>query len=122
MKHIGPIGTFAGTSLSLVGIWLLNPWVDSFTRFQSLATLARFAPEELWGSLFLVSGTTLFVGAFFRHRKTLFVGASLALLCRLFLLVLTGIQNNWASNGVPDFVIWASMSIYCMIRSLRSES
>lgn len=122
VHHRGLVEFFAGFSISLYGLWWLNPWLDSFSMFPTYTQLGRIAPEAVWGLGFLVAGVTLLLGAFLHHRWLLLAGAALCMMSRLFLLVLIGFQNNWTSNGVADFGVWALMAIYSMVRAFRNET
>lgn len=113
------VGAFVGASTALWGLWLLNPWVTSFARFPSLAHMARMATEEAWGTYFALAGLTLLLGIAADQKLLHYLGALAVFAGRSFLLIFVGLQTGWAANGVPDYAVWASMALLCLLRVYR---
>lgn len=43
----------------LWGLWLLNPWVDTFATGRGYDAMKHIASETVWGTLFLIMGAKM---------------------------------------------------------------
>jgi uncharacterized membrane protein YkgB len=99
------------------GLWLLNPFVDTFAVNRNYAEMARHATENEWGIWAVVIGIVAFVGLRWK-KKLLRQGAMLgALTFRTFNFLFIGLQTHFTVNGVPDFFLWMAIALlaYCEI-------
>lgn len=68
-----------GCLSTVFGLWLLNPWIDTYAAAPSFRLLASVAPEWFWGLGFLALGLLRFRsihdGSLAHRRRVSFVGA-----------------------------------------------
>lgn len=100
------------------GIWLLIPYWDTFESARGFTAMADVAPENWWGSLFLlVSGMHLW-GTLTQARRTRIWAAFIALF--VWSVVSLGfLQSNVAGLAGPTFAIFALLSLWVAVRAGR---
>lgn len=90
-----------------LGVWFLNPLLDSFSVSIQWRVMANVAPEWVWGLAFAVTGfTNLIAIRQMRSRLRNVTGIALSMVL-VFLSVLTIMGNNCAAS-VP---IYSSMAL-----------
>lgn len=96
----------------LWGVWLLNPLVLSFQQYSVYGIMARYAREEIWGTLAVTAGLIIIVGLHIHSNLARRVGLIGVIFFRAFSFVFIGIQTEFSSNGIPDFFLWTVLAIY----------
>jgi hypothetical protein len=108
---IGAAGVF------LWGIWLLNPFVETFARWSfSYVAMARWASENAWGSGAVLIGLTSFAGMALHKKPLRYAGTLGTLAFRAFTFILIGLQTNFSAQGIPDFFLWTLITLIAFYR------
>ena len=102
-------------ALVLFGLWMFNPWVDTFERYTNYAYLEAAAPEWAWGLGFTLFGGLALFGlgrgsVTFRRWGMLGVFT-----CRLFLLAAVTYQTGGTAQGVPEFAMWTLAAAWAFL-------
>lgn len=103
-----------GTLSIIFGLWILNPWFDTFT-LPSFIAFIRFAPEWVWGTTSVVLGLythfALSTQEFILRRAAMFLN-----------MVLWGaISYNFfastpMSTGAGIYLVFSLMSLWIFVR------
>ena len=96
----------------LWGTWLLNPFVLSFQQYGVYGIMARYAREEIWGTLAVTAGLIVIVGLHIHNKLARRVGLIGVVFFRAFSFAFIGLQTQFTSNGVPDFFLWMCLAMY----------
>lgn len=109
--------TVSALGVLLWGVWLLNPFVDSFVRFtNSYAEMAKHASENAWGAGAFLIGLTGIIGILKDNKHMRRAGMLGALTFRTFTLIFIGLQTHFSTSGIPDFSLWALMALMAYVR------
>ena len=66
-----------GTYTIIWGLWVTNPWIDTFTSAPLYGALVSFMPIEwLWGLVAVLFGAMTLLGVSRHARRTEFYGAA----------------------------------------------
>ena len=102
-------------ALVLFGLWMFNPWVDTFERYTNYAYLGAVAPEWAWGFGFMFFGLLDLFGlgrGSVRLRRWGMLGV---FTCRLFLLAAVAYQTGGVAQGVPEFAMWTLAAAWAFL-------
>lgn len=61
------------------GIWVLNPFVDTFSSAPIFSTMIDLVPESIWGGVIALVGVFQFVSALSGDRTARRIGATLTM-------------------------------------------
>ena len=92
--------------LSLWGLWILNPWVNSFPSSPAFIEMGHLAPEWVWGAVIAVVGLFQMTILFTEKYKLRGVAALLSMFA-LFSMSMLVFFSNYASTGGITYLIIA---------------
>lgn len=77
LKPVNEVVTaMLGVYTILWGLWVANPWIDTFTHTALYAQLLEVIPAEwVWGGIAIAFGVLTLTGLVKHRPKTLFYGA-----------------------------------------------
>jgi hypothetical protein len=106
---------FLSLSLTLWGLWVGNPFVDTF-QSDFYRTMQTLASEAVWSVMFLVAGLTMMVGVIRRDSERIRFGAFLGFILWLFVSLLYGVSDPTVTPTATNFVLsllhgWVYMQI-----------
>lgn len=103
------------------GLWLWFPWLSSFETYPAFyRSMAEFASEDVWGVLFMEAGLIQLAGLWMDDIRVRRFASTITLACRIFLLVLIGLETRFSANNIVDHFVWAVLSLWVYLR-LRSQ-
>jgi uncharacterized membrane protein HdeD (DUF308 family) len=91
--------------LLMWGMWVLNPWVNSFASSAAFTEMGQLAPEWLWGIVIMAIGLFQTIVVFTENCK-LRADAALLSMFTLFSMSMLVFYSNFASTaGITYLVI-----------------
>lgn len=103
-------------SISLSGLWLLNPWFATFAQNKAWDFMASVAAEKFWGGLFLATGLISLLGWWQRNDRLFRFGLLWVVICRAFLLVAFTYSSKGLLQGVPEYLSWFILASWVYLR------
>ncbi len=59
LSDYGPVALFMALQLIADGLWLANPWYDTFESSRTYDAMQFIAPEPVWAAWFVLLGAAL---------------------------------------------------------------
>lgn len=97
------------------GIWLLNPWWDTFGGSPTFAAMAQAAPEWLWGVAMALLGAAALIGMV-RDRMAWRRAAQLGLAMVWAFIAASFWQSNLPSTGSVTYPLLALVAAWSFWR------
>ena len=110
-----------GLEAIVVGLWLLNPFIDTFAASRTYSAMDTAMPEEAWGLVFFLIGATLNFGVLrdwpckYLEITIFLMIVALIFTCSMFA------YSNIAVIGVPVWISDIVSAVWVLFR-LRRES
>lgn len=110
------LSSSSGRALSLLticwGLWVANPYIDTFSRSNGFSAMRQIAPEYIWGfiAMFLGARALYYISYsdYKRHASNAFFGLTIL----WGFMGMTLLMSNWY---VPGFIIY----FYIATRAIR---
>lgn len=101
------------------GLWVVNPFIDSFDS-QAFSALISFMPcEACWGLIAIFAGVMTLLGVWYKQEKTVFLGAESSAVY-WFILSIFFFIGDWTSTAwlTASFLFVLATYIYlnCKVR------
>lgn len=108
------------------GLWVANPWLDTFAASGVYSHMAKLMPVEIvWGTLAVLFGLLTLLGLIEKYRRVVIYGAGASgafwfMICVLYAL------GNLASTGALTAIFVATLATYihinCKLNYLNSQN
>jgi hypothetical protein len=99
MTHTRQLEFVPAVFLILWGVWVMNPFWDTFVVSGSYALMAKLAPEWLWGAVFLFIGIVQMFALFTPRLKLRLYTSFSSILILSTLAIFSGV-GNYRSTGM----------------------
>lgn len=103
----------------LWGLWLVNPYWDTFATTSLYVPMQHIAPEIVWGSIAIIAGGLVLVMLLQGHQLRLMLAMGILSFVWTFIAA-TFITANIASTATPMYGTPAFFSAIIVIRYLKS--
>jgi hypothetical protein len=108
MAKLSPTrGTVFILSIGLIawGLFLANPWVNTFDSTNTYTAMKGVATEAAWAALFLAGGVCMFIGVLRRDVFLLRAGAMLGFLLWICVSILIAFSNHAAVGIITNAIL-----------------